>query len=59
MTDAVAADSSAEKFESIFKALPTVPGDTSVTREVSDCFGNYYLPDRLRGTIRAAFFGYS
>lgn len=34
MTDAVPADSSGEDFERILKELPTVPGGTSVTREV-------------------------
>lgn len=39
MTDAVVADSSAEDFEQILKELPTVPGGTSVTREVRQYIG--------------------
>ena len=34
VTEMVPADSSAEAFQSSFKALPTVPGGVSVTREV-------------------------
>lgn len=37
MTDTVSIDSSAEEVEKTLKALPTLPGGLTVTREVGMC----------------------